>query len=133
MYHLSRNIFIVGLIIVLFFGLKVTSTNACGPLFPGTMLDKTDDELLKSPLADFRREIGRIKLSETPTFRAVRHEKSEFEQTAAAGLTDLQMALKIPAGNENDLLKKYALMRETIREHAKKMAEWKEALDLALC
>lgn len=68
---------------------------ACGPFFPNNLLDAGDRAVLQSPVADFQRELERMKLVR-PSARAVPLADGQkfYDQSTAAEITDLAAALK---------------------------------------
>jgi len=75
--------------------LAVGAAAACGPWFPNTVLFDGDKELLSAPVADFHRELARIKPAEAPRFHAKSpgQDRNVYRQTIDAGLADLRAAL----------------------------------------
>jgi hypothetical protein len=68
---------------------------ACGPFFPNTLLDDGDHAVLQPPIADFERELARMKI--TPGhLLAVPHapDQSYFDQSTELEMSDLAAALK---------------------------------------
>lgn len=89
---------------------------ACGPDFPNTLLDGGDKAVLAAPVADFTRELDRMKLS-PPNFSANPATNSYMQQTAEAELADLRAALrkaKVPTKKKEEVLKAYRTEREKI-------------------
>lgn len=70
-------------------------TLACGPFFPNNLLDAGDRAVLQSPVADFQRELERMKLV-APSARALPLADGQkfYDQSTAAEMTDLAAALK---------------------------------------
>jgi hypothetical protein len=67
----------------------------CGPFFPNNLLDAGDAAVLQAPVADFQRELARMKLVTTPLRALPLADGQKFyEQATAAELTDLAAALK---------------------------------------
>jgi hypothetical protein len=68
---------------------------ACGPFFPNNLLDAGDQAVLQAPVADFERELARMKLLPVTTHAVPLADGQKFyEQSTAAELTDLAAALK---------------------------------------
>ena len=68
---------------------------ACGPDFPNNLLDAGDKAVLQPPVANFQRELERMKLISTQ-WRAVTLEAGQTfgDQSVATEMTDLAAALK---------------------------------------
>jgi hypothetical protein len=71
------------------------SVLACGPDFPNTLLDVGDKAVLTAPVADFERELERMKLA-PPKVRAVPLAAGQryYEQATEIEMADLDQALK---------------------------------------
>jgi hypothetical protein len=68
---------------------------ACGPDFPNNLLDRGDQAVLDAPVADFDRELERMKLVSATTHAAPVIAGQNFnDQTSEAEITDLAAALK---------------------------------------
>jgi len=69
------------------------NTFACGPSFPNNLLDAGDSAVLQPPVADFQRELERMKLVTAQT-RAVPLAGGQkyFEQSTEVEMTDLAAA-----------------------------------------
>jgi hypothetical protein len=96
---------------------------ACGPTFPNTMLDGGDAAVLAAPVADFFRELERMKLP-APVFQAYETTNSYAEQSLEADLSDLRTALKkakVATKEKETILEKYRTERELAR------AQWESA------
>jgi hypothetical protein len=77
--------------------------SACGPFFPNNLLDAGDQGVLQAPVADFQRELTRMRLV-TATTRAVPLNQGQtyFDQATAAEMSDLAAARK-RQGTSHDL------------------------------
>lgn len=96
---LTRAMFVAAMTTML---LAAAAARACGPGFPDTILNDADDDLLRSPKADFWDEVKRLLPQVKPKFLIVRGDKeSAYEQTADADLADLGEALK--AGGKGEM------------------------------
>ncbi len=70
------------------------SVFACGPDFPNNLLNGGDEAVLQPPVANFQRELERMKLV-TTKLRAVLHAGPDFyNESSEAEMTDLAAALK---------------------------------------
>jgi len=73
-------------------GLGCARLPACGPFFPNNLLAEGDHALLGAPVANFTKELARLK---TPaTFHAVTNQDGYARQTAELDLEDLAAALQ---------------------------------------
>ena len=88
--NFSAAIFLAAVILI--FGGKAF---ACGPDFPNNLLNGGDQAVLQAPVADFQRELERMKLVAT-TLRAVPPAAGQnfYEQSAELEMSDLAAALK---------------------------------------
>ncbi|MBI2876620.1 MAG: hypothetical protein HYY20_07040 [Candidatus Tectomicrobia bacterium] len=96
---------------------------ACAVPFPQQLLVRQDMAVLAPPVADFRRELERIKLPGIPPFRAIPAGEYPFLQNAAADYADLQAALQemdLPERRQEALWAQYQLLRQS--------APWPESL-----
>src|SRR5690242_3627136 len=87
---------------------------ACGPDFPNTLLDGGDKAVLVAPVANFKRELDRMKLL-PPGFRANPATNSYQQQTVEADLMDLRAALRkagVPTKQKEEILNAYRTERE---------------------
>jgi len=73
---------------------------ACGPDFPNNILGGGDNALLMAPVADFMKELARLKAP--AAFHAVPNQSGYASQTAELDLADLAAALK-QSGRPDDL------------------------------
>jgi tetratricopeptide (TPR) repeat protein len=100
---------------------------ACGPSFPNWLLSDADRAALVAPVADFFREIARLKTTRQPPFRTQPPEASYAAQTADAELQDLRTALEqlgIPEERREVILREHAASRETVKRHQEGLREW---------
>ena len=68
---------------------------ACGPFFPNNLLDAGDNAVLQAPVADFQRELTRMKLVTAKTHAVPLADGQKFyDQSSAVEMTDLAAALK---------------------------------------
>ena len=68
---------------------------ACGPDFPNNLLDAGDNAVLQAPVADFQRELERMKLVTTSTRAVPLADGQNFnDQSSAAEMSDVAAALK---------------------------------------
>jgi tetratricopeptide (TPR) repeat protein len=91
---------------------------ACGPSFPNWLLGDGDRAALVAPVADFFREISRLKNTRAPRFQTVPPDTSHPAQTADAEWQDLQAALEqlgIPEERREAILREHAASREIVK------------------
>ena len=69
------------------------SAHACGPFFPNNLLSSGDQAVLAAPIADFARELSRLKLMAS-RFHYVAATNSHAAQSFDAEMADLAAALK---------------------------------------
>jgi hypothetical protein len=101
---------------------------ACGPDFPNTLLDGGDKAVLTAPVADFKRELDRMKLL-PPGFRANPATNSYLQQTVEADLMDLRAALRkagVPTKQKEAILQAYRTEREKIQHYKEELEKWQE-------
>ena len=119
--------------------LLASAALACGPWILNRMLDgDTDARLLRSPVADFTRELLRVMPRPESALTARPPEERDFDgdayraQTADADLAELEAVLRDPRMTDVDvpsLLHQYRMLRGHLRTHAN---EAKRARDLKL-
>ena len=93
----SKHFNVLGLAVVFWIGSN--QLFACGLNFPNNLLDQGDKAVLVAPIADFYRELERMKLVET-RFRAVPAGSGFASQAVDAEAEDLGKALKKAKGGE---------------------------------
>ena len=102
---------------------------ACGPFFPNQLLFHAGQSAAWAPVADFRREIERIK-PEASGPRAIVPEKDDpYRQSERVDLSDLREALEgaqVPQERRGTLLASYRGFRQRMTEHARRVADQKE-------
>ena len=113
-------------------GLGAAPALACGPGFPNTILSATDEQLLASPVADFRLEVEAIAREIRSPFRAATHGEAQslWDQTEQADLADLRAALedtKVPAEQRQAIIAQYTQLRKIIANHQTAMHAWAQA------
>ena len=101
---------------------------ACGPDFPNNLLTGGDSAVLQPPIADFQRELERMKLVSTPT-RAVPPAASQSlrEQTVEKEMADLAAALerkKVYAPHATVILAEHLRQRMRINAYAETYRRW---------
>jgi len=105
---------------------------ACGPFFPNRVLIGGDRVVLQAPVANFRREVERIKPPLPARFKAMLPPRKDAKgkhitephrrQTAVADVADLKKALeglKTTAGEKAGILKEYGALRAELDRLAK--------------
>ena len=101
---------------------------ACGPFFPNNLLDAGDHAVLQSPVADFQRELERMKLVTTRT-RAVPLAVGQkyFEQATETEMTDLAAAFtrqKISSAQAVVIMQAHLAERMKLNAFLKAQEEW---------
>jgi len=101
---------------------------ACGPFFPNNLLDAGDHAVLQSPVADFQRELERMKLVTTRT-RAVPLAVGQkyFEQATETEMTDLAAAFtrqKISSAQAVVIMQAHLAERMKLNAFFKAQEEW---------
>ena len=83
--------------------LMTLRASACGPFFPNNLLDAGDQGVLQAPIADFQRELTRMRLVAATTRAVPLNEGQTYsDQATAAEMSDLAAALKLQ-GTSHDL------------------------------
>lgn len=99
---------------------------ACGPDFPNNLLGGGDAVLLAAPVADFERELQRLKL--TPSrFAHVEATNGYARQSLDAELSDLTLALrraKVPPETAELILESHRLNRTKLNEFLAADLDW---------
>ena len=101
---------------------------ACGPFFPNNLLDAGDSAVLQPPVADFQRELERMKLV-TAQSRAVplANGQKYFEQSTEVEMTDLAAALKrekISSEQATVIMQAHLAERMKLNAFLKTQDEW---------
>ena len=97
----------------------VAALVACGPDFPNTLLEGGDGALLMAPVADFSRELQRMKFA-APAFEALPATNGFGTQNIEADLADLNIALRkshTQANQRQEILRRHRVQREKLEEH----------------
>src|SRR6266516_3461068 len=97
----------------------VAALVACGPDFPNTLLDGGDRAVLMAPVADFFRELQRIKPAAL-AFLAAPATNGFYAQSTEADLSDLNIALRkteAQAREREEILKQHRAQREKLQRH----------------
>ena len=102
--------------------LAATSLHACGPYFPNNLLNGGDGAVLSAPVADFVRELERLKLAPS-RFLAVSTTNTYEQETFEAEMADLATALKKAKVSPSDA----EPIIEAHRANRKKLNEFVEA------
>jgi hypothetical protein len=124
MSHHNAALFLVAVILV--FAVKVF---ACGPFFPNNLLDDGDRAVLQPPIADFQRELERMKIKPAgPRALPLADGQTYPDQSTAAEMTDLDTALK-RAKVSSELA--VVIMRSHLAERMKLNAYLKQKEDWA--
>jgi hypothetical protein len=102
---------------------------ACGPDFPNNLLDAGDGAVLQAPVADFARELERMKLV-TPMTQAVPLADGQkfYDQSTAVEMSDLAAALKrkkISSELATAIMQAHLAERMKLNVFLSKQAEWK--------
>ncbi len=111
------------LLALLSVALKVS---ACGPDFPNNLLGGGDAVLLAAPVADFERELQRLKLAPS-RFAHVDATNSLAGEAMAAELSDLALALrraKVPPEDSALIIESHRLNRVRLKEYLEAGADW---------
>ncbi|MHC4890510.1 MAG: hypothetical protein ACYTEO_13720, partial [Planctomycetota bacterium] len=102
---------------------------ACGPFFPNRVLLGGDNVVLKAPIANFRKEIERIKPPVPTQFEAVPPSRGQYrQQTATIDVAEVENALagrNLGGEQRNNILEKYRAARKVILEYVKTLSRWK--------
>jgi len=102
---------------------------ACGPHFPNRVLLGGDNVVLKAPVANFHKEIERIKPPVPPQFEAVPPSRGQYrQQTATIDVAELENALaerNLGEEQRNNILEKYRAARKVTLEYVKTLSRWK--------
>jgi len=106
------------------------NTFACGPFFPNNLLDAGDSAVLQPPVADFQRELERMKLVTAQT-RAVPLAGGQkyFEQSTEVEMTDLAAALKrekISSEQATVIMQAHLAERMKLNAFLKAQDEWRQ-------
>ena len=101
---------------------------ACGPFFPNNLLDAGDNAVLQPPVADFQRELERMKLGPAKT-RAVLPAAGQkyYEQSTEVEMTDLAAALKrekISSEQATVIMQAHLAERMKLNAFLKAQNEW---------
>jgi hypothetical protein len=102
---------------------------ACGPFFPNNMLDRGDSAVLVAPVADFYRELDRMKF-EVPQFQAMLTTNSYAEEATQNEIADLRAALKKAGKSTNEVeavVKSHLAEREKLKGFAAAFDDWKNS------
>jgi tetratricopeptide (TPR) repeat protein len=102
---------------------------ACGPDFPNNLLDAGDNAVLQAPVADFQRELERMKLV-MPTTHAVPLADGQkfYDQSTAVEMSDLAAALKrekISSEEAMVIMQVHLAERMKLNAFLKAQDEWK--------
>ena len=132
---LLENLFRLALLALALLCVAAASADACGPFFPNNLLDSGDQAVLVAPVADFQRELERMKfvesefaakpLSEYPGPRGFADQSSDAERT------DLAMALKKAKVSDEKIERicsAHAAEREKLAKYAADFTQWRAAL-----
>lgn len=103
---------------------------ACGPFFPNNLLDAGDSAMLQPPVANFQRELERMKLVTAKT-RAVPLADGQkyFEQSTEVEMTDLAAALKrekISSEQATVIMQAHLAERMKLNAFLKAQDEWSQ-------
>lgn len=101
-------------------------TRACGPDFPNNLLDSGDEALLVAPLANFTRELERLKLA-TSRFDHVSATNGYEHQTCDAEMADLTAALKKAKVSDEEsarIVEGHQLNRRKLSDFLGAVTEW---------
>jgi len=102
---------------------------ACGPDFPNNLLDRGDQAVLDAPVADFIRELERMKLA-AAEFLAVTSTNTYAQQTANLELTDLQATLQAegrPAAETARIMAAFTGERTKLQTYVDAWEAWKNS------
>jgi hypothetical protein len=102
---------------------------ACGPFFPNNMLDRGDSAVLVAPVADFYRELDRMKF-DVPQFQAMLTTNSYAEEATQNEIADLRAALKKAGKSTNEVeavVKSHLAEREKLKGFAAAFDDWKNS------
>jgi hypothetical protein len=100
---------------------------ACGPDFPNNLLDAGDNAVLQPPVADFQRELARMKLIYSSAAVPLRSGQSFSEQSAEIEMADLASALKQEKISDADAVKiisAHRAEREKLDNFLKQKSGW---------
>ncbi len=103
-----------------------SSAHACGPFFPNNLLDRGDEAVLVAPLADFARELERLKLA-TCRFDYVRATNGYAAQTCDAEMLDLTAALKrakVSPEESARIIEGHRVNRQKLSEYLVALEAW---------
>ncbi len=106
----------------------VSHVFACGPFFPNNLLDAGDQAVLQAPVADFQRELERMKLV-TTKLRAVPiiGNQQYFEQSTEIEMADLDAALKnkkVSTAQATVIMQAHLAERMKLNAFLKAQNEW---------
>jgi hypothetical protein len=101
---------------------------ACGPDFPNNLLNGGDQAVLQAPVADFQRELERMKLANTK-LRAVPLDAGQkfYEQSTELEMNDLAAALKrekISREQSVVIMQSHLAQRMKLNSYLKSRSEW---------
>lgn len=109
--------------------LSAGTLRACGLHFPNRVLLDGDNVVLKAPVANFQKEIERIKPPVPPQFEAVPPSRGQYrQQTATIDVAELENALtgrNLSGEQRNNILEKYRAARKVTLEYVKTLSKWK--------
>ncbi len=104
--------------------------HACGPDFPNNLLDRGDEAVLAAPVADFERELQRLKLAPS-RFNAVLATNSYEAATMDAELADLARALQradVAVEEAARIQSAHQANRDKLRKYQTAFAAWNDAI-----
>jgi len=117
------------ILMAMILSLSAGALQACGPSFPNRVLLGGDNVVLKAPVANFRKEIERIKPPVPPRFEAVLPSGGQYrQQTATIDVAELENALagrNLSAEQRNNILERYRAARKVILEYVTALSKWK--------
>lgn len=105
---------------------------ACGPYFPNNLLNRGDDAVLVAPIADFKRELQRMRIA-PEQFQAVPATNGYANQTAAAELDDLLAALNqsgTPDGIAREIIARHQAERTRLLKYVEARGQWQSTASL---
>jgi len=116
------------IVIVITLSLSAGALQACGPSFPNRVLLGGDNAVLKAPIANFRKEIERIKPPVPARFRAVPPSGGRYrQQTAVADVEDLEKALAkegVSGRERTQIVVQYRAVREALFDCVQARHNW---------
>ena len=117
------------IVIAMTLSLSAGALQACGLSFPNRVLLGGDNVVLKAPIANFWKEIERIKPPVPPQFEAVPPSRGRYrQQTAAIDVAELENALagrNLDGEQRNNILERYRAARKVILEYVTALSKWK--------